>query len=61
MQARRLRVKPKNMEFIMRKFFTFGRSKPVNANTTFARARMARSMPGEAGALASIRLGGMSI
>ncbi|MGB7286139.1 MAG: hypothetical protein WBC71_04325 [Salaquimonas sp.] len=45
----------------MRKFFTFGRSKPVNANTTFARARMARSMPGEAGALASIRLGGMSI
>lgn len=45
----------------MKKFFSLRRNKPVNMTTTFARARVSRSMPGEAAALASIRLGGMSV
>jgi hypothetical protein len=47
------------MEYVMKKFFGFSRSAQSNMNTEFARARFARSMPGETAALASIRLGGM--
>ena len=44
----------------MKKFFSFRRTKSVSFDTKSALARMERSMPGEAAALASFRLGGMS-
>jgi len=49
------------MEYVMKKIFGSKRSTQSNMNTQFARARFVRSMPGEAAALASIRLGGMSV
>jgi hypothetical protein len=61
LQARRLRVTPKHMEYVMRKFFGLGRPVQSNMNTEFARARFARSMPGETAAMASVRFGGMSL
>ncbi len=45
----------------MKKFFSFRRNSASNLTTTFARERLSRSMPGEAGALASVRFGGMSV
>lgn len=48
------------MEFTMKKLFSRFRTEHVNMNTEFARARMARSMPGETAALISMRYAGMS-
>lgn len=45
----------------MRRFFRFGTKKPANLNTEFARARFAKSMPGEMAALESLRLGRISL
>jgi len=39
----------------------FFRSRSRNLNTVFARRRLARSMPGETGALASLRLTGSGL
>jgi hypothetical protein len=39
----------------------FSRSRTGNLNTAFARRRLARSMPGETGALASLRLTGIGL
>lgn len=44
----------------MKKLFARMQRTP-NMNTAIARSRMVRSMPGEAAALASFRLGGMSL
>jgi hypothetical protein len=39
----------------------FSRSRRINLNTAFARQRLARTMPGETGALASLRLTGAGL
>lgn len=44
---------------ILSKFFAARRE--VSLNTAFARQRMAASMPGEAGALAALRLSGTAL
>lgn len=49
------------MEFIMKKLFNFRRLRKATFDATSARARMNRTMPGEVGALASIRLTGISV
>jgi len=49
------------MEFTMKKLFSRFRTEHVNMGTEFARARMARSMPGETAALISVRYAGMSL
>ena len=41
----------------MKKLLFFRRNREINLNTEFARARMARSMPGEAAALTATRFG----
>ncbi len=38
-----------------------GRRNAGNLNTEFARARLARTMPGEVGSMASLRLTGISL
>lgn len=45
----------------MKKLFSRFRMGHVNMDTEFARARMARSMPGETAALISVRYAGMSL
>jgi hypothetical protein len=39
----------------------FSRSRPVNFNTAIARQKLARTMPGQTGALASLRLTGCGL
>lgn len=39
----------------------FSRSRTVNLNTAIARRKLARTMPGETGALASLRLTGIGL
>ncbi|MCB1422424.1 MAG: hypothetical protein KDJ69_08150 [Nitratireductor sp.] len=45
----------------MKKLFSRFHTEQVNMGTEFARARMARSMPGETAALISVRYAGMSL
>lgn len=45
----------------MKKLFNYFNKPTTSLNTEFARRRVARSMPGETAALASLRYGGMSL
>ena len=45
----------------MKPFSRLFAGKSLNANTAAARRRMEKSMPGEAAALASLRLGGYAL
>lgn len=45
----------------MKKFFSFRRNKSTGKDFVSDRARMSRAIPGEVGAMASLRLGGMSL
>jgi len=45
----------------MKKFFTFRRRNTANLAGNYDRARFVRSMPGETGALASVRYSGISV
>lgn len=45
----------------MKKLFNFKRAKKTTVNVGNDRARMARAMPGEVGAMASFRLTGIAV
>lgn len=45
----------------MKNLFKRYKKTETNLATSFARARFAQTMPGESAALASLRLGGMSL
>lgn len=45
----------------MKAFARLFAARPTNLNTLFARQRLARTMPGETGAMAALRLTGMGL
>jgi len=45
----------------MKRLFNYLNKPSASLNTEFARRRVARSMPGETAALASLRYGGMAL